>query len=88
MKLTKSQALLDDHGKLVSGTWEIDKKHQIAYRVKGKKETFRFKAKIIDVKTAGLSIRVERSQNDQRKGGKIYGLNGYWRLDSKKPHHL
>lgn len=83
MKLTKSQSILNDGGKLINGKWEIDKKHRIAYRVKGQKEIASVKAKIIDVKPAGLSILITRGQNYQRKGSKKYELDGYWRLDPK-----
>jgi len=83
MKLTKSQAILDDSGNLLNGKWVLDKKHQISYRAKGKKETAHIQAKIIDARPAGLSILITRGQLDQRKGSKIYALDGYWRLDSK-----
>ena len=83
MKLTKSQAVINDNGDLLNGKWIIDKKHQISYRAKDEKESASIKAKIIDAKPAGLSILITRGQKDQTKGSKIYHLDGYWRLDNK-----
>jgi hypothetical protein len=56
MKLTKSQAILDDDGKSLKGRWEIDRKYEIRYRLDGRKEYADFKAKIIDVKPAELTV--------------------------------
>jgi hypothetical protein len=81
MKLSKSQALLDGDGKLLKGKWEIDHKHEIRYQIDGSKEYADFKAKIIDVKPAELTVYVTRVQHEQRKGGRIYRLKGQWRLD-------
>lgn len=33
MKLTKSQAIKDKNGKLIKGIWQIDKKHEISYKI-------------------------------------------------------
>lgn len=83
MKLSKSQTILDDNGKLVRGRWEIDRKHEVRYRLDGTKEYADFKAKIIDVKPGELTVYVTRVQHNQKKGGRIYRLKGNWRLDSK-----
>ena len=83
MKITKSYALLDDDGKLLGGKWELDKKHQISYRIKGKKETIQFKTQIIDVQPTGLTVLLSRTQGDKGKDSRVIQFKGFWKLDPK-----
>jgi hypothetical protein len=83
MKLSESQALLDDDGELIKGKWELDQKHRVTYKSNADKEEAKFTAKIIDIKSGALVLGVTRKQKDQSYSAKKYQLKGRWHLDSK-----
>ncbi len=83
MKLSESQALLDDAGKLIKGKWELDHKHRVTYKSNADKEEAKLTATIIDIKSGALIIGLTRKQKNQSYSAKKYELKGRWSLDSK-----
>lgn len=83
MKLTESQALADENGKLISGKWELNKKHQLVYRTSGRtKETLTVTGTILDIGPAGLTAEITQKRHESKKTGRIIRLKGQWRLDA------
>ncbi|MCB1321182.1 MAG: hypothetical protein KDK34_13065, partial [Leptospiraceae bacterium] len=82
MKLTKSQALADENGKLINGKWELNKKHQLIYRTSGRsKEELTITGTILDAGPGSLTAEITQKRSESRKAGRIIRLKGQWRLD-------
>ena len=85
MRLTKLNDLIDE-GEVVGGKWDLNKKHEIRYRERGKDSQVRFKARILDVKPASIVLASTSRQEDQKTVTRIHELTGTWRADAK--NHL
>jgi len=70
-------------GRVIDGNWSIDSAHRIRYKARDKKETFDFRATVLDAGPNALVLQVTEVQSDQTIVSSVLRLNGIWLLDPK-----
>jgi hypothetical protein len=82
MKLTRLNELIED-GEVVRGEWELDRNHEVRYRVKGASEEVKLKASLFEVKPEALVLAVTQRKEKHRVTTSLLKLTGTWRVDGK-----